>query len=541
MTNHRTENATPTARDWAPWAIFFLAAVFRLYRLTDIPCGIWIDEGRMAFRAMVATSMGWQHILDWRPVSVPGSDAASHIYLVCFDAVQRAFGGGLLGVRMASVLPAIATAIPFWRVARSILPRSGALFAAVAFSVGLWSAGHGRWTWEQTLLILLHVGATASLLSWWRTGERRHLLALGAQCGVAIATYTTWPATVGSLLATTALTPWVRTGGHSGTKPNMTHALGWVFLSMTIAAAPFLWAYRTDPSPLFASYHELSSTSESADGKWTFSESAFDHLKMFFRPKGGSTQDGPAHLPVTDPVTALTFAIGLALLFRRSRSAATAILLPWLVLHWIGGPLSTEAEDPPYLRRIGALAPAVYLAAGLGWSWICSRRFLTPGPNGLPRAAIATGTVAAFIIAWNSWALFSQWAGTAAPMDRFGVAETRIGEDLRSLGEKDRAIVFTDILSGDLAAFFPETSAQTIRTLAGERIPEWGVNPDGTRILVLSPEFGDAIPQDVSITRIYGKLGATRTIESSAFTEPVYIGSTADGDIARWDRKPRKD
>ncbi len=489
-------------------ALFLLAAVFRLYRLTDIPCGIWIDEGRMAFRAMVAWEQGWRHIFDWRPVSVPGSDEASHLYLVCFDTIRRIFGGGLLGIRMASVLPGILTAIPFWRVARQLLPRSGAIFATVAFATGIWSANHARWTWEQTLLILLQVGASASLLSWWRTGARRHLFAIGAQCGVAMATYTTWPATLAAFVAATALTPWVRgPGAPNDTRP-MAPAFGWALLAMTIAAAPFMWHYRSDPSPLLASYHELSAAPAEREGAWTIGASARAHAAMFVSAKGGSDQDGPTDLPVVDPITAIAFFAGLVALLTRPRSPSSAILLPWLLFIWLTGPLSTAVSPPPYIRRIGAMAPAIYLVSGAGWALLGTawRALIRARWSDRVWTALSATAIAA-MFAWNGWALFAQWGGRDQPVARFGVSERLVGEDLRTLRPTERALVLTNILSGAAAGFTTETSAQTIRTIAGERIPLWGINPEGTPILIVD----GSEPPGTGVSRVYGKPGDPET------------------------------
>ena len=504
-------------------ALFLLVAAFRLYRLNDIPRGIWIDEGRMAFRAMVAWERGWRHIFDWRPVSVPGSDEASHIYLVCFDAISRVFGGGMLGIRMASVLPGILTAIPFWRVARGLFPRPAAIVATCAFATGIWSANHARWTWEQTLLILLHVGAAASILSWWRTGARRHLFAIGAQCGVAIATYTTWPASIAAIFVSIALTPWVHGLGVSNDTRTTAPALGRVLLVMAIAAAPFMWHYRRDPTPLLASYHELSAASAEREGAWTIGASALSHAAMFVSAKGGSDQDGPTDLPVVDPVTAIAFIAGLAALLSRPRSASTAIVLPWLLFVWLTGPLSTAHPAPPYIRRIGAMAPAVYLASGAGWALLSSKwRRLFRSRAGERAWCAMTALAIAAMVGWNGWALFAEWGGREQPVGRFGVNEQLIGEELGTLAPTEHALVLTNILSGDSAFFTTETSAQTIRTIAGERIPEWGINPEGTRIFI-----GDrARLPDGGPIRIYGMVG-------DPAMERVLAAISGDGDGRR--------
>ena len=112
----RTIDSVVSTR-WLEWScvliLLIVAAFFRLYRLDSQPAGLWIDETQTGLNAL--------EIIEGKPASIWGVTPldrfrpywvkTSNLYLYYVILILKIFGADRFGLKMVSVLPAIASVI----------------------------------------------------------------------------------------------------------------------------------------------------------------------------------------------------------------------------------------------------------------------------------------------------------------------------------------------------------------------------------------------------------------------------------------------
>ncbi len=151
--------------------------------------------------------------------------------------------------------------------------------------------------------------------------------------------------------------------------------------------------------------------------------------------------------PMLDAVTALCFALGLALAVATTLGAAplarrfsAAFALGWLT---IGLVPSVVSADAPSAVRAQDAAPAAYLLAALGfvalWRALAAPELPAAARRAVPAAAAAALVLAAGI---NLWLYFARLPGDPRVLDKFQyVGETRAGLLIAAAHGRDPALV----------------------------------------------------------------------------------------------------
>ncbi len=168
-------------------AILALATFLRLYRLGELPFGIWYDEAEYALEAL--------RILDdpaHRPIFVGAINGPAH-YLYLVAASFQLFGLGVDAVRAVNILLGIATVPAMYLAARELFDRRTALVAAALVAVSSWAVTLSRFGMHSTsttpLFALLTIGF---LLRGLRTRRASDFMWSGLWLGMGLNFYTSF-------------------------------------------------------------------------------------------------------------------------------------------------------------------------------------------------------------------------------------------------------------------------------------------------------------------------------------------------------------
>ena len=436
-------------------AVAALTLLFRLFRLTTVPAGLFVDEVLTARNAL-AWRLGAEP--DWlgaRPLLVEGWVETSHLYLAFASTVMRVFGDDLAGVRMISTLPALACVPLLYWLAREVAERRAALLAALLLGVGHWAARTGRTGWDQVLMTALQLAALALLARGVRLGRAWPGAAAGGVLGLALHTY------VASRLVAAHALLWQGWECVSAPRRGETGALGeepargrrpavkrlaLLVAALFLVAAPFhVRLLRERPDQLALRARQLSALAVEGPGEpWrTIAESAVAHLAMFHVRGGTYARDALPGFPMLDPVTGLLLLAGLVVV-ARGGGWRRRLLLSWPAVGLLAGVLSVSGEGPPYPYRVGHLAPWACLVAGLGGIavWDAARERLGA------RATVAAAALAlAAVVAINGWVLFVAGPRYPGYARVYGVAATTVGRWLAAHRGGRPALVHREALA----------------------------------------------------------------------------------------------
>lgn len=358
MNNPTRERAEGARASTALAAIALLAVGLRLYRLGDVPFGMWRDEARHGLEAL--------HILSdptYRPVYVPTVDIPALLFYL------QTLSVGLLGPTVAAVraVPAIAgglTALAIGWLARAIWGRTAGMISALLLTLSIWHIALSRLAFAAVLDPLLSLTGLALL---WKVADpeigprRRLLIGAGAGAALGLALYTYHPARLMPLAA--ALWVALRLGRSRAAWRRALPALAACALAGGIVAAPLLSYWLSDTRDFNQRVGQVSLLRRDGEQQ-AITVDLNDNLSAYALMWNVAGDSNPRHnipgRPMLDPLSGLLFLLGLLLLAAR-RPPEALPLLALLAVGLLPGLLSFNA--PHAVRTVDAIAPGLLIAA----------------------------------------------------------------------------------------------------------------------------------------------------------------------------------
>jgi 4-amino-4-deoxy-L-arabinose transferase-like glycosyltransferase len=339
--------------------ILALAIFLRTYRLDSIPPGIYVDETNGALDAL--------HILEGRPDSPFGTGwyGTPNGYFYYMAAIFRLLGANWTSLKLVSLIPAILTVPAVYLLARLLFGPTTGLCAMLLMAVSRWHLSMSRWGWNETAPPLFQVLSFFFLIRGVR--DRRALDYALSGLLMGLATYTYLSSRLAALTLVLYVVYWFLSDP-AGWRASVRRSwLGIAILAAAViaAVAPIAVTYVTDPFTFNNRVSEISVFRDVSEQRSLapLTQNIADILRFFHQTGDLQGKHNLPGEPMTDPITGLLFAVGLAYAILAWRDQRRVLLLLWLVIGLAGSYFSSHHESPQSYRALTAL-PAVVLIAG---------------------------------------------------------------------------------------------------------------------------------------------------------------------------------
>ncbi len=376
-----------TRTDWiAIVAVTLLAAVLRFYQIGVVPPGFQFDE---AFNAIDAQ----QVLAGNRPLFLPANAGREVVYTYWQALLVSLFGLNVGTLRLASAIFGV-LAIPVTYILLRMMVRRDsrrvALFTSLVLATSLW---HIHFSHYGIRVIMMPVVFSLAFGSFWLGHQTRRTstqllayIAAGLFIGLSV-----WTHPTGRLAPFVVLfyTAWLLWQEPDARRLRITSPLGGLVVSGAVAFLVFLplgLEFYRHPEFFTGHASEVSVFADRVGGDSplaTLASNAWRVLAMFAIAGDREWTHNLAGRPVFDILMAVTYFAGVAiwaLRIARNRESepseradrnAFVLLAIWAFVMLLPSVLSEAA--PNYSRTMPAL-PALFLAGGLGLTWIVTLR-----------------------------------------------------------------------------------------------------------------------------------------------------------------------
>ena len=378
--------------------VLLLAAFLRVYRIHDLPPGVFIDETNAAIDAL--------KILDGERISpfATGWAETPTLYAYYMAGLFRLMGVSFFALKLVSILPGLLTVASVYPLAVRLIPsaalRTGAHEARRAFgpvpallslfllATARWHVHMSRWGWNELMPPLFQVLVAYLLLRGLDADCPRDFALAGLALGLSQYTYLAArliPVMVFLFLLHQILTVrgFLRRHWANLFLLALVSLIAFAPLGLTYLKNPFLFTNRARQVSILGDMIAVG-------GYQPLWENVTKHLLMFNYQGDANPRHNLPGAPMIDPFAGalLLPAAGYALYHWRDRRYA--LLLLWIAVTLLGGVLSAAKEAPQSYRTLGAL-PAVALLVGdlLARLW---RRLSQSGGGGW-RSGVTAGAV----------------------------------------------------------------------------------------------------------------------------------------------------
>ncbi len=386
-------------------AIALLAVFLRVYRLEQMPPGIFVDETNAALDAIA--------IMEGRHDSPFGTGwfETPTMYAYYLVGLFKLFGTIFVSLKVASVLPGIVTVLLLYPLARLMFGVPTALAATFLLAVSRWHFNMSRWGWNEVAPPLFQLGATYFLLRGVRSRQLRDFALGGVLLGLGMYTYLASRLVVAVIVAYLLYRIIVERGFLRKTWARL--IVFWLAYAMTFA--PLASTYIRNPFTFLNRSRQVSifNDVERAGGSYApIWENTKRHLLMFHVRGDNNPRHNLPGAPMLDPATGILFIFGLAYSLWRWRDHRRGLLLLWIPITLLGGILSSLFEGPQGYRVLGVV-PAISLLAGdalvRGWAVLLTVRIPARSAE-LYRAwaavPMALGAVTLGYVFWQNYDLY---------------------------------------------------------------------------------------------------------------------------------------
>jgi hypothetical protein len=414
-------------------AILILAIFLRTYRLDAIPSGIYVDETNGANDAL--------RVLEGNGVSpfATGWYETPNGYIYYMAGILKLFGATWISLKIISLIPAILTIPAVYLLARQLFGPLTGLCAMLFMAVSRWHLSMSRWGWNETAPPLFQVLSFFFLLRGLRDRRALDYTISGLLAGLSVYTYLS--ARLAILTLILYIIYWLLSDPVSWKSSLRRSWLGLLLLGAgaIVAVAPIMVTYLTNPFVLTNRVSQINVFREVKDQSSIspLVNNIGDILKFFHQTGDLQGKHNLPGEPMTDPVTGLLFAIGVAYAILAWRDQRRILLLLWLVLGLAGSYLSSHSESPQSYRALTALPAVVILAAdvldqiGRGLYRFLREQDFTVNHPTLP--VRATGGLVLLALAgatlWESGVYFGPQASSSAVKSGFNPIENGVAHE----------------------------------------------------------------------------------------------------------------
>lgn len=418
-----------------------VAIFFRVYRLTTMPPGIFIDQTNGALDALA--------ILEGRQASPFGTSwyEIPTLYVYFMLGMFKLLGASWLALVLASVVPAVLTVLAVYPLARTLFGVPTALAAMAFMAFNRWHINMSRWGWIEVATPFFQVVSVYFLVRAAKTRRLLDFALAGLFLGLGMYMYLAIRMAVGAVALYVLYRLLVQRGFWRA----------WVGLALMallylMTFSPLADHYLRNPFTFLNRSQQVTIANDikQAGSYQPLWENLRRHAEMFTVRGDSNPRHNLPGAPMVDPVTGALLLIGFGYGLWRVRDHRYGLLLIWISITLAGGVLSSLGEGPQAFRTLG-VTPAVAILAGdvLVRAWVALRRGLAPRPTAAPSSPGPDGLP----LPWNAWAglslvaplallalaayanytvFFNQQAHNEAVWQAFSPMETAVAREVQS-------------------------------------------------------------------------------------------------------------
>jgi len=413
--------------------IFALAIVLRTYRLDSIPPGIYVDETTGALDAVQIVEGRFES-----PFGTGWNDTPTG-YFYYMAAIFKLLGVNWISLKVVSLIPAILTVPAVYLLGRLLFGPSAGLIAMLLMAVSRWHLSMSRWGRNETAPPLFHVLSIFFLIRGLRDRRALDYALSGLLTSLAFYTYSSSQFAAAILLLYVLYWLWSDPAGWRVALRRSWLGLTILLIAALVVAAPLAVTYLENRANFNNRALELSVFRDIRDQSnlKPLIDNIGDVLKFFHQTGDHQGKDNLPDEPMTDPITGLLFAVGLACAILAWRDQRRALLLLWLVVGMAGSFLGLRHESPEAYRSLIALPAVVLMAADVldrgvrALYRILQRQPLPDSRSRLP--ALAAGAIAVAVLAgaalWESGVYFGRQASSSEVLRGFSPIENSVAHE----------------------------------------------------------------------------------------------------------------
>jgi hypothetical protein len=395
-----------------------VAAWLRLWRLSDVPPGLWYDE---AYDAMDAL---WMRDAAAPQIFFIGNNGREPMIHYLEAVTMSLFGATPYVFRLTSALVGILTVPLLYRWLVILFADEPArhalgLIAAAGLTISLWHVVTSRTGYRA---ILLPPGVIVTLCLFWSarlSGRRWEFAGAGLALGLSQYSYLSARLLPGVLLLFVAA--WLLSRRRVDTR-------GLLLMAGTfgVVVAPLALFFLSHPGALSGRAEQVSTLGAVAAGKVSLPTHLLAAARVFVDGSDPNWRHNPVGQPGFDPLSLVGLWVGFGLAVSRWRQPRYWLLLLGLLVLWLPAPLSLPAVHT--LRLLGML-PLAYALVAVGLlplSKLAARRAWAGPVVALALLGVGGGSTAYNLFGrWaNEPALYRAYDGPLVDLVRFAIAQT---------------------------------------------------------------------------------------------------------------------
>lgn len=339
--------------------IFALSIFLRVYRINEIPPGLFIDETNAGLDAL--------YILEGRDASpfATGWYGTPNGYIYYMAGVIKLLGANWMSLKIISLIPAILTIPATYFLVKLLFGPIPGLIAMLLMAISRWHLTMSRWGWNELAPPLFLIAALFFLVRGLRDRRASDYAISGIITG--LMTYTYLSSRLATFTILLFIVYWFLTDPVGMKKSFLASKTGILIflLSITIVLSPILVTYITDPFTFNNRVNEITIIRDikAQNSIEPFVDNLFDTLKFFHQTGDLNGRHNLPGEPMADPFTGLFLAIGVFYAVINLRDYRYFLLITWLIIGLSAGFLSLNHQSPQAYRTINALPAAMILAA----------------------------------------------------------------------------------------------------------------------------------------------------------------------------------
>lgn len=353
------ETFIPSDAVWLT-VVLLIAAFFRMWNISEIPYGLWLDETFSAYKALLGYETNSLHPFQTTPLVLPGEYEIPNLYLLVLALFMKTVGGSFWFIKSTSIIPSLGMICGVYCLGKWAFGQWTGRFASLLLAINSWQIVLGRWGWLQQWYVCLAIFALAFYIRSYKWKCPRSAAVTGFLLGLGLYTYIPiilTISTIGFLFAVSFFESgrWFRF-----------QQFCVAALLLAVVFGP-LWTYYYYHPGIFTMRMQSVGVLEdvcAAKSLKPIKDNIGKYLTVYHTPIDYNPRHNIPQRPLLDPITGGLMFIGLVMMLRGFYHPVERTMIATFGFSLLGGILSSALEAPNTFR-IGLTGPLICLWASL--------------------------------------------------------------------------------------------------------------------------------------------------------------------------------